>query len=108
MGTLVSVDSTLDGSGPCSKAPCRGTIRVDSIVGYGSAFGSPLSLNQQIEAHFTFTLAPTTKYLFPNTTLALPGLTVGEKFQADVESRKEMGIGARNISYDIQDYQKLN
>jgi hypothetical protein len=108
IGTLVGIDSTLVHGGPCSKAPCRGLVRVDSILGYGSAFGSPLALKEEINVHFAFTLAATSKDLFPNMTERLPGLEIGARFEADVESRNEPGMGERRASYIIQEYTKMN
>lgn len=108
LGTLVGVDSTLEGGGPCSKAPCRGFVRVDSILGYGSAFGKPLVVTKVVNVRFAFTLAATTKDLFPTMTERLPGLEVGARFQADLESQNEIGSGGRNTSYAIQEYQKIN
>ena len=106
IGTLVSVDSTLEQMGPCSKAPCRGVVRVDSILGYGSAFGGPLAVKQQIDVQFTFTLAATTEDLFPTMTERLPGLHIGDRFETDVESRNEPGMRMRPVSYVIQQYRK--
>ena len=108
VGTIVSIDSTLEERGPCSKAPCRAIVRVDSVLGYGSAFGNPIAVGAQIPVRLAFTLAPTTKELFPNMTERLPGLKVGAKFQTDLEARNEMGTGERRSSYLIQDYEKLN
>lgn len=108
VGTLVAVDSTLEQSGPCSKAPCRGTVRVDSVLGYGSAFGNPLAPGNAISVHFAFTLSFTSEELFPTMTQRLPGLAVGSKFQADVESRLTPAPGQEGGSYVIQGYQKLN
>jgi hypothetical protein len=108
VGTLVSVDPTMDKEGPCSKAPCRGTVRVDSILGYGSAFGNPIATNTQIQVRFAFTVAPTSEDLFPNMTERLPGLNVGSHFQADLESQIEMNKGAQSPTYLVYDYRKLN
>ncbi len=108
VGTVMSIDSTLEEGGPCSEAPCRAIVRVDSVLGYGSAFGNPIAVTVQIPVRFAFTLAPTTKDLFPNMTERLPGLQVGAKFQTDLEARKEMGMGERHVSYLIQEYKKLN
>ncbi len=108
IGTLVAIDSTLERSGPCSKAPCKGIVRVDSILGYGSAFGNPIAVNGQLEVRFAFTVAPTTSGLFPNVTQVLPGLQLGTKFQTDIESQNEPSIGERRSSYVIEDYKRLN
>jgi len=108
VGTLVEIDSTLDTGGPCSKAPCRGIVRVDSILGYGSAFGNPISLNAKINVKFAFTLAPTTRDLFPNMTVQLPGLYIGASFKTDLESQNDMGVGERHYFYLVQGYTKLN
>ena len=108
VGTLVAIDSAMEQSGPCSKAPCRAIVRIDSILGYGSAFGSPLALNKQIAIRFGFTLAPTTKELFPNMTNRLPGLEIGSKFQSDLESQNEMRSAGTQSWYLVYDYKRLN
>ena len=108
VGTLVGIDSTLSQAGPCSKAPCVGLVRIDSVLGYGSAFGRPLARGTEIDVHFAFTLAPTTSDLFPNMTRRLPGLQVGSQFGADVEARNEPGMGGYRVSYLIQEYRKMN
>jgi hypothetical protein len=107
VGTLTSIDTTLEATGPCSKAPCRATVRVDSVLGYGSAFGAPVAVAAQIAVHFAFTVAPTTSDLFPNMTERLPGLQVGSKFQTDIESRLEMGSTGNRPTYLIYDYKIL-
>lgn len=73
VGTIVSVDSTLDlsdTSNPCSRYPCRATVRVDSMLGYGMAFPHPLPSGSRIPVTFLFTLHP--------------GLSIGTQFRADV------------------------
>ncbi len=108
VGTLVSIDSTLEKGGPCLKAPCRGFVRVDSVLGYGAAFGNPVAVNERIDVRFAFTLAPTSRELFPNMTKQLPGLQVGTRFQADLESQNEFGNSERRVSYLVHDYERLN
>lgn len=88
VGTIVGIDSTLErsnSSDPCSKVPCRAAVRVDSILGYGQAFGRPLSRGEKISVKFVFTLSPT-KDLIPNMSEFYPGLHVGSIFLANVES----------------------
>lgn len=108
VGTLVGVDSSLAENGPCAKAPCHGTVRVDSIVGYGAAFGNPIAVNERIRVTFAFTLAPTTKDLFPTMSDRLPGLQVGERFWTDLESQPETGIDEQRTVYRVYRYEKLN
>ncbi len=107
IGTLVGVDSTLDVSGPCSKAPCRATIRVDSVLGYGAAFPKPIAVNSQIEVRFAFTVGPTTNELFPNLTERFPGVQLGNKFKTDVEAREAMGAANHGPFYTIYAYELL-
>jgi hypothetical protein len=109
VGTLVEINPELlkEGNGPCTKFPCRGIVRIDSILGYGSAFGNPLAIGQRVNVHFAFTLAPTKKELFPNMTEAYPGLEVNSRFKADVESLPEMNTSADRIRYQVYDYLKL-
>jgi len=109
VGTLVGIDTELlkEGNGPCTKVPCRGIVRIDSILGYGSSFGNPLAVGQRVNVHFAFTLAPTTKDLFPNMTETYPGLELNSRFRADVESPPEMNTSADRIFYQVYDYVKL-
>lgn len=108
IGTLTFIDTTLEETGPCSKAPCRAIVRVDSILGYGSAFSNPVAMKAQVAVRFAFTLSPTTTELFPNMTERLPGLQVGSKLQTDIESRQEMGTTGNRPTYLIYNYRKLN
>jgi|ERR1041385_1327776 hypothetical protein len=108
IGTIVKVDSTLlstDRSNPCAKAPCVASIRVDSILGYGSSFPKPLSVGSVITVKFAFTLAPTTPDLFPNMAESYPGLQVNSQFLADVTSQP-MSIDKQSddVSYLIYGY----
>lgn len=106
VGTLVSIDTTMEESGPCSKAPCRGIVRIDSVLGYGSAFGNPIGIRGEIAVRFAFTLGPTTKDLFPNMTERLPGLNVGSRFQTDLESHNDIKASGSRSWYLVYDYRK--
>lgn len=108
IGTLVAVDSTLENEGPCSKAPCRGVVRVDSVIGYGSSFANPVAVAQRIDVRFAFTIAATTEELFPNMTDRLPGLHIGERFQTDLESRNEISLDGRRQPYLVHFYEVLS
>jgi len=102
--TVVAIDSSLEASGPCAKAPCRAVVRVDSILGYGSAFGNPIAVRGEIPVRFAFTLAPTTNDLFPSMTEHLPGLALGSKFRTDLESRIQMKNSGGLPSYEVYGY----
>ncbi len=108
VGTVVAIDPSLESGGPCSKAPCRAVVRVDSILGYGSAFGNPLALQAQIPVRFAFTLERTSKDLFPNMTDQYPGLAIGSRFQTDIESAVEMQSAGGRSSYTVYGYKRLN
>jgi hypothetical protein len=93
-GTIVAIDSTLDSSDstrPCAKVPCNADVRIDSILGYGSAFGSSVVQGEQYRIHFVFTLAPTSKQLFPSMDEVYPGLSSGSSFIADIERQNSKG-----------------
>lgn len=88
IGTVLSIDSsyrTATLSDPCSKAPCRARVRVDSVLGFGAAFSSPVSQGQDIGVNFLRTLSPTEK-IFPAIQPPLPGLHVGSIFTADIQA----------------------
>ncbi len=80
------ITETSDLSGPCSREPCRATIRIESVLGYGAAFGRPLAKGSEIPVFSPFTLMPTNTR-FPDLKKDYPGLSVGSRFRADIESR---------------------
>lgn len=106
VGTVVAVKPDLKGSGandPCGKAPCIATVKIDSVLGYGSAFGSSLGSGKEIEVRFTHTLSPT-KEVLPEINPPLPGLAVGSQFQADVRASAVMG--APQVVFSVDGYTK--
>ncbi len=108
VGTIVSIDSVLDKDvprDPCSIEPCNANVRVDSVIGYGNAF-PPLSPGNIIEVHFYFTLAPTTKDLFPDLTEFLPGLQAGSTFTGDIDAIPRPKQSAGSKIYGIYGYRK--
>ena len=109
IATVVYINPALmpgDPKDPCSKAPCKAQIRIENVLGYGQAFGNPLSIGDSIHVTFAFTTHATTKDLFPVLNEFYPGLKVGDKFQADVESRLGMG-GSNAVSYTIYGYKMV-
>lgn len=94
LGHVVTVDSTLSDQSddPCSRAPCTATVRVDSILGYGSGFPRPLSRGEEIRVRFGFTLGPT-EDVIPSLEESYPGLEPGDWFWADVRGQPAMGPG---------------
>lgn len=88
VGSIVAISPVINSSatGPCSKVPCVATVKVDSVLGYGSAT-TPLVVGKNITLNFMFTLSPTTKELFPNMDERLPGLEVGDSFTGSIQSR---------------------
>ena len=104
VGTVVGIDQTLNSSdpqSPCSKAPCSATVRVDSILGYGSAFGGSIAAGRQVQMSFGLTLSPT-KGIFPQLTQSYPGLKVGASFVANVRLGEELG---GKTSYSVNHYE---
>jgi len=94
---------------PCSKYPCTAKVRVDSVLGYGSAFPGALASRQTIEVRFQYTLAPS-KEAYPNETISLPGLSSGDRFRADVSGFEEMaapGEQGGRIRFGVALYAKL-
>jgi len=95
IGTITGIDPALtsaDPGNPLSKAPGIARVRVDSIIGYGSAFGNPLSAGNEITVLFKFTLSPT-KDILPGMTKRYPGLSMNTTFRADVEPVQETPAG---------------
>jgi hypothetical protein len=79
-----------DPQAPCGRVPCRARVRIERLLGYGAAFHPPLAEGQEVKVYFTFTLSPTSKY-FPELTSPLPGLRVGQRFEADMSGPAEPG-----------------
>ena len=102
VGQIVSVLPALlaDKKDPCGKVPCQAKVKIKKVIGYGSAFGSPLGEGALITVTFSFTLHPTQKY-FPELTTHLPGLKVGQTFQADM---REVGDN-KTKTYQVNEYQ---
>ncbi len=108
IGTIVSIDPTLKSKNPadpCAKAPCLATVRIDSVLGYGSAFPTPLSKGKEIRVTFKFTTAPT-KEILPNLTESYPGVREGSTFFADLDAHQEPAIGKETggIFYTVYGY----
>jgi len=85
VGTITEIEPVSDTgnlSGPCSKAPCIGLVKVSSAV-YGAAFPQ-IAMGNEVRIKFLFTLEKTTKDLFPNMEEEYPGLKVGDEFTAVV------------------------
>ncbi len=89
-GTITAIYEERSGSGPCAQAPCAATVRVDSVLGYGSAFPRPISRGEHLDVRFAFTLAPTAE-LDMNLDDSYPGLELGSSFRADVQGQMSPG-----------------
>lgn len=111
-GTILEVRApvaTAASNDPCSKFPCAAKVRVDSVLGYGSAFPGALASGQEIEVRFLYTLGPS-REAFPAETTSLPGLGPGERFSADLlafEELAESGAENRGRQFAIALYTKL-
>ncbi|MCH8326485.1 MAG: hypothetical protein IIB83_08000 [Bacteroidetes bacterium] len=91
VGTVIKIEPGLDTNkpnSPCGKVPCITVVKIDSILGYGSAFGKPLNLDTNIKLKFMFTTQETTKELFPNINEYYPGVKVGSQFFGNVKEIK--------------------
>ncbi len=106
IATVETIDRMLKGTGdndPCSKAPCSATIRIDSVLGYGSAFPKPLLVGQLLRVRFAHTLNPT-KEMWPDVKPSLPGLRIKDTFEAIVTG--SMTMGNSEPSFTIYGYEK--
>ena len=106
--TVVELDSLElipHSSKPCEIAPCTGIIRIDSIIGYGSDFGSSLVLNVKIPVRFLFTAGPT-KEVYPDSKKDLPGLSKNVSFTADINSINVISVSGEALhEYIIGEYE---
>ena len=75
---------------PCSKYPCVAKIKIDKIIGYGSAFPAVFHSEQIISVKFSGTLMPSA-VVDPESGQKLPGLEKGDSFKADISSMQAMG-----------------
>ena len=107
--TVVSIDTVRSGRAddPCARYPCYATIRIDSILGYGSGFPRPLSPGESLRARFAFTLAPSADAM-PGYEPPLPGLEEGVSFQADLRGHLAPGLGARDPTFIVYNYRTEN
>ena len=105
VATIVNVHPLQQGGkeeDPCSRFPCSATVRIDSVLGYGSGFRSALGPGQIIEARFVYTLAPS-RDAHPGQAFSLPGLGEGDRFQADLSGGSE-AMGQEAETYAIALY----
>jgi len=100
---VLPVKTSKEATQPCQKYACKAKVQVLKVLGIGSGFHSPLSLDKTILVKFAFTLQPTEK-LFPELNKAMPGLTIGDKFQADVQALPSMG--EQGSSFTVHTYKK--
>ncbi|OJJ22121.1 hypothetical protein BKI52_08775 [marine bacterium AO1-C] len=100
---IVPVKTTKNATQPCEKYACQAKIQVLKVLGTGVGFHTPLSIDKTILVKFAFTLLPTQK-LFPKLNQALPGLSTGDKFQADVQGLP--GMGEQALNFTIFTYKK--
>ncbi len=93
IAAIESIEKPFEGANdkdPCGKVPCLATVRIDSVLGFGSAFPSGMSAGKTIQVKFALTLS-STKEMLPEVTPALPGLSVGSRFEALINASIEMG-----------------
>lgn len=113
IGTVLKIKPGLDTNktnSPCGKVPCITVVKIDSILGYGSAFGKPLNRDTNIKLKFMFTTQETTKKLFPNINKYYKGVNVGSQFFGNVkEIKSSIKIGSNNDLrlYKIFEYKIL-
>jgi len=85
--TVLSIDPNVQSSkadDPCAKAPCGASLRIDEVIGYGSAFSSPLAAGDVVEVHFAFSTGPT-KTILPELSRPFPGVEKGTRLTADLQ-----------------------
>jgi hypothetical protein len=89
VGTIVAIDPTPHGNNPdhpTAKYPSVATVRVDSVLLTGSMFSHPPAAGDNVTVTFAYTLSPT-KGLKLHIRQEYPGLTVGDRFRADIHER---------------------
>ncbi len=89
----------------CAQAPCWAIVKIESVLGYGSAFGSPLPQGSEILVHFPFTVMPT-RAIFPQIETQFPGLSAGSRFFADLEAQYQPESGNdHSVKYIVYGYE---
>lgn len=68
---------------PCDKAPCFAKLRIDYVIGYGSAFPRPISSGDSLAVRFMYTTGKT-RTVWPELHKDLPGLSIGDSFKGDI------------------------
>ncbi len=102
IAAVVTVDS--DSEHPCAVAPCMVTVRVDSIIGYGSAFSPPLSKGREFEVLLDIN-SSSTGNLSPDAMEKGPDFPVGLTFEADIKRRiKKSGQDSKGPEFFISRY----
>jgi hypothetical protein len=106
VGSIISIDSTkhsTDKNTPCSKAPCWAEVKIEKITGIGQG-GPLLDEGDTVTVKFTFTLSETTEDLIPNLDKRMPGLSIEDKFEADIRTLPGTSSGKL---YTVYFYSKL-
>jgi len=107
--TIISIDTTLfhqvSGS-PCSKKPCIAIIRIDEIMKMGSMCGSVIFKGAELKVYFAFTLAETTKDLFPDLVAHYPGLQKNDTFVTSIQAKS--GNDHNSYQATIFEYKKID
>ena len=102
IGKVISIEpinSASKGSAPCDKFPCDAAVQIVQVLGYGSSFSTMLYSEDVINLHFSFTLN-NTKQAFPNQeVIELPGLNVGDLFDAHIQ-----GNLLNNKKFTVNEY----
>lgn len=112
IGTVMEIDSSTDTSNPdspCGKVPCNTVVKIDSVLGYGAAFGKPLVPQRDINLKFMFTTGMTSSDLFPNINENFPGVKVGSKFRGSIQEIKNAVNKSSDLRlYRIYEYQIID
>lgn len=95
------IDRTQTQLSICSQYPCYGYIVVQSILKPGQSYHGQFNPKDTILVHFNFTLAETTKEMFPQITTHYPGITEGLYFEAPIITKNGDG---EQLEYEINAY----
>jgi hypothetical protein len=96
IATVVSIDQVSrspNPTDPCSKAPCRASLRIGQVLGYGVAFPVALTEGEIIPVNFAFTTAPT-REVMPHMTESFPGVQIGTRLEANLVSVETLKDGS--------------
>lgn len=106
VGKIIKIEDQKLDHFPCSELTCLATVKIESVEKVGSKMLQPFSKGQEGTMRFAFSLQKTTDEFYPNLKKHFPGLSVGDRFKANVN--QEVLFGSSEIQWIAYEYILLN